>query len=58
MEEGFGDGPISAIAPGFDLGRVANPRGERVRIATSGAFRPPGPDGNGRGIRDFGFRQA
>ncbi len=40
IEEEFGDGIMSAIDFDFDFERVANPKGDRVKITMSGKFLP------------------
>jgi cyanate lyase len=40
IEEEFGDGIMSAIDFDMEIGREANPKGDRVRIAMSGKFLP------------------
>jgi cyanate lyase len=40
IEEEFGDGIMSAIDFDMEIGREANPKGDRVRITMSGKFLP------------------
>lgn len=40
IHEEFGDGIMSAIDFSLDVGRVADPKGDRVRIVMSGKFLP------------------
>ncbi len=57
IEEEFGDGIMSAIDFDFDFERVANPKGDRVKITMSGKFLPYKYYGNEQGIPDYGFRE-
>ena len=40
IEEEFGDGIMSAIDFDMEIGREANPKGDRVRVTMSGKFLP------------------
>ena len=57
IEEEFGDGIMSAIDFDFDFERVANPKGDRVKITMSGKFLPYKYYGNEQGIPDYGFKE-
>lgn len=57
IEEEFGNGIMSAIDFDFDFERVANPKGDRVKITMSGKFLPFKYDGNEQGIPDYGFKE-
>jgi len=58
IEEEFGDGIMSAIDFDFDFERVANPKGDRVKITMSGKFLPYKYYGNEQGIPDYGFKES
>jgi cyanate lyase len=58
IEEEFGDGIMSAIDFDFDFERVANPKGDRVKISMSGKFLPYKYYGNEQGIPDYGFKES
>ena len=57
IEEEFGDGIMSAID--FDLGieRVANPKGDRVKITMSGKFLPYKYYGASGNVPEYGFKE-
>lgn len=57
IEEEFGDGIMSAIDFDFEFERVANPKGDRVKITMSGKFLPYKYYGNEQGIPDYGFKE-
>ena len=57
IEEEFGDGIMSAIDFDFEIERVANPRGDRVKITMSGKFLPYKYYGNEQGIADYGYKE-
>jgi cyanate lyase len=57
IEEEFGDGIMSAIDFDFDFERVANPKGDRVKITMSGKFLPYKYYGNEQGIPEYGFKE-
>jgi cyanate lyase len=57
IEEEFGDGIMSAIDFDLEVARVANPKGDRVRIGMSGKFLPfkyYGATGNNL---EYGFKE-
>jgi cyanate lyase len=57
IEEEFGDGIMSAIDFDLEIARVANPKGDRVKIGMSGKFLPfkyYGATGNNL---EYGFRE-
>ena len=58
IEEEFGDGIMSAIDFDFDFERVANPKGDRVKITMSGKFLPYKYYGNEQGIPEYGFKES
>jgi cyanate lyase len=58
IEEEFGDGIMSAIDFDFAFERVANPKGDRVKITMSGKFLPYKYYGNQQGIPDYGFKES
>ena len=58
IEEEFGDGIMSAIDFEFDFERLANPKGDRVKITMSGKFLPFKYYGNEQGIPEYGFKEA
>ena len=58
IEEEFGDGIMSAIDFDFEIERVANPKGDRVKITLSGKFLPYKYYGNEQGIPEYGFKEA
>ena len=53
IEEEDGDGIKSAI--GFD--RLANPKGDRVRLTLSGKFLPYKYYGAEQGLPEYGFKE-
>ena len=57
IEEEFGDGIMSAID--FDMGieRVANPKGDRVKITMSGKFLPYKYYGASGNVPEYGFKE-
>jgi cyanate lyase len=57
IEEEFGDGIMSAIDFDFDFERVANPKGDRVKITMSGKFLPYKYYGAEQGIPEYGFKE-
>jgi cyanate lyase len=57
IEEEFGDGIMSAIDFDLDLDRLADPKGDRVKIAMSGKFLPYKYYGNEEGIPGYGFKE-
>jgi cyanate lyase len=58
IEEEFGDGIMSAIDFDFDFERVANPKGDRVKITMSGKFLPYKYYGNEQGIPEYGLKEV
>ena len=57
IEEEFGDGIMSAIDFDMDIARVANPKGDRVKIGMTGKFLPfkyYGATGNNL---EYGFKE-
>jgi cyanate lyase len=57
IEEEFGDGIMSAIDFDFAFERVANPKGDRVKITMSGKFLPYKYYGNSGNVPEYGFRE-
>ena len=57
IEEEFGDGIMSAIDFDFVFERVANPKGDRVKITMSGKFLPYKYYGNSGNVPDYGFKE-
>ena len=57
IEEEFGDGIMSAIDFDFEIERVANPKGDRVKITMSGKFLPYKYYGNEQGIPEYGYKE-
>ena len=57
IEEEFGDGIMSAIDFDFDFERLANPKGDRVKITMSGKFLPYKYYGAEQGIPEYGFKE-
>jgi cyanate lyase len=57
IEEEFGDGIMSAIDFDFAFERVANPKGDRVKITMSGKFLPYKYYGNSGNIPEYGFKE-
>ena len=58
IEEEFGDGIMSAIDFDFDFERVANPKGDRVKITMTGKFLPYRYYGNEQGIPEYGYKEV
>ncbi|MGL4241168.1 MAG: cyanase [Beijerinckiaceae bacterium] len=58
IEEEFGDGIMSAIDFDFAFERLANPKGDRVKITMSGKFLPYKYYGNQQGVPDYGFKES
>jgi cyanate lyase len=58
IEEEFGDGIMSAIDFDMQLGRLANPKGDRVKITLSGKFLPFRYYGNEPGTADYGYKET
>ena len=57
IEEEFGDGIMSAIDFDFAIERVANPKGDRVKIVMSGKFLPYKYYGNSGNVPEYGFKE-
>ena len=57
IEEEFGDGIMSAIDFDFAFERLANPKGDRVKITMSGKFLPYKYYGNSGNIPEYGFKE-
>jgi cyanate lyase len=57
IEEEFGDGIMSAIDFDFMFERVANPKGDRVKITMSGKFLPYKYYGNSGNVPEYGFKE-
>jgi cyanate lyase len=57
IEEEFGDGIMSAIDFDFLMERVANPKGDRVKITMSGKFLPFKYYGNSGNIPEYGYKE-
>ena len=58
IEEEFGDGIMSAIDFDFNFERVANPKGDRVKITMSGKFLPFKYYENEQGVPAYGFKES
>jgi len=57
IEEEFGDGIMSAIDFDMNIERLANPKGDRVKIVMSGKFLPYKYYGANDGAPDYGFKE-
>ena len=57
IEEGFGDGIMSAIDFDLTLDRLPHPKGDRVQITMSGKFLPYKYYGNVTGVPDYGYKE-
>jgi cyanate lyase len=57
IEEEFGDGIMSAIDFDLQMERVANPKGDRVKITMSGKFLPYKYYGNSGNVPEYGFKE-
>ena len=57
IEEEFGDGIMSAIDFDMAMERVANPKGDRVKITMSGKFLPYKYYGASGNIPEYGFKE-
>ncbi len=57
IEEEFGDGIMSAIDFDFQMDRLANPKGDRVKITMSGKFLPFKYYGAEQGLQEYGFKE-
>jgi cyanate lyase len=57
IEEEFGDGIMSAIDFDLELDRLANPKGDRVRLTMSGKFLPYKYYGAEQGVPEYGYKE-
>ena len=57
IEEEFGDGIMSAIDFDFAMERVANPKGDRVKITMTGKFLPYKYYGASGNIPEYGYKE-
>jgi cyanate lyase len=57
IEEEFGDGIMSAIDFDFAMERVANPKGDRVKITMSGKFLPYKYYGATGNVPEYGYKE-
>ena len=57
IEEEFGDGIMSAIDFDMAIERVANPKGDRVKITMSGKFLPYKYYGASGNVPEYGFKE-
>lgn len=57
IEEEFGDGIMSAIDFDMDMARIANPKGDRVKITMSGKFLPYKYYGASGNVPEYGFKE-
>ena len=57
IEEEFGDGIMSAIDFDLEIDRLANPKGDRVRLLMSGKFLPYKYYGAEQGVPEYGFKE-
>ena len=57
IEEEFGDGIMSAIDFDLEIDRLANPKGDRVRMVMSGKFLPYKYYGAEQGVPEYGFKE-
>lgn len=57
IEEEFGDGIMSAIDFDFEMERLADPKGDRVKIGFSGKFLPYKYYGATQGIQPLGYKE-
>ena len=58
IEEEFGDGIMSAIDFDLEIDRLANPKGDRVRLVMSGKFLPYKYYGAEQGVPEDGLRRS
>ena len=58
IEEEFGDGIMSAIDFDMLMERVANPKGDRVKITMSGKFLPYKYYGASGNVPEYGFKEG
>ena len=57
IHEEFGDGIMSAIDFDMAMERVANPKGDRVKITMSGKFLPYKYYGASGNVPEYGFKE-
>jgi cyanate lyase len=57
IEEEFGDGIMSAIDFDMEIGRVANPAGDRVKLTMTGKFLPYRYYGAAEGHATLGYKE-
>jgi len=57
IEDEFGDGIMSAIDFDFEIERVANPKGDRVKITMSGKFLPYKYYENTGNVPEYGYKE-
>jgi cyanate lyase len=57
IEEEFGDGIMSAIDFDLEIDRLANPKGDRVRLHMSGKFLPYKYYGAEQGLPEYGLKE-
>jgi cyanate lyase len=57
IEEEFGDGIMSAIDFDMTMERVANPKGDRVKITMSGKFLPYKYYGASGNVPEYGYKE-
>ena len=57
IEEEFGDGIMSAIDFDFAMERVANPKGDRVKIVMTGKFLPYKYYGATGNVPEYGYKE-
>jgi cyanate lyase len=57
IEEEFGDGIMSAIDFDLEVDRLANPKGDRMRLVMSGKFLPYKYYGAEQGVPEYGFKE-
>jgi cyanate lyase len=57
IEDEFGDGIMSAIDFDMQIERLANPKGDRVKITMSGKFLPYKYYGAEQGIPEYGLKE-
>ena len=58
IQEEFGDGIMSAIDFDMAMERVANPKGDRVKITMSGKFLPYKYYGASGNVPEYGFKEG
>ena len=58
IEEEFGDGIMSAIDFDMQIDRLANPKGDRVKLTLSGKFLPYKYYGAEDGIPEYGLKEG